>query len=143
MSQMITVLITVISGVLVFAIGQIIMECYIKPLQEYHKIKSEISYLLIFYANVFSNPISRKEKENMKKEGKELYSEATRKLREAAARLEGFKQQKPFFVRKDNIEEAARGLIGLSNGLFSNNIFTQIEHNMQYENDIKKGLRLK
>ena len=143
MSQLITVLLTVVSGVLVFVVGQIVLECYIKPLQEYHKIKSEIGFLLLYYANVFMNPIDIDRWGSLSEWEDKNYSEASNKLREAAAKLEGFKQQKVFFIKKSRIEEAEKGLIGLSNSLFYSDDYKQLNHNQQLDENIRRELHLR
>lgn len=143
----ITPLITTITGVSVFIIGQIIMECYVKPLQEYHRIKAEVSYLLVLYANVFMNPeiIDRNNDIQFTLEEKERRKRAGNELREAAAKIVGFKQQKPFFVKKDNIEEASKNLIGLSNSLyvFKKDEDKRIQLNELKDRKIKEALNLK
>ena len=142
-----TPLITITTGVAVFVIGQVILECYVKPLQEYHKIKAEVSYLLVLYANVFMNPeiIGANKKFEFTLEENERRKKAGNELREAAAILVGFKQQKPFFVRKDNVEKASSGLMGLSNGLYvsARNEDKRIEQNGIFAQEIKEALHLK
>ena len=128
---------TVISGTIVFIIGQIIVECFVKPMQEYKKIKSEISYLLVMHANKFHNPLNSKHTD-------EMYDDASEEMRSVAARLEGFKQIKPFFVRKDNVEKAKSGLIGISNSFYyvsdSHDI---IKDNIKFQSEIKEALNIK
>lgn len=48
---------TVVSGVLVFVLGQIILELLIKPYKKYKELKSEIAYSLVYYAYIYSNPV--------------------------------------------------------------------------------------
>lgn len=143
----VTPLLTTLSGVLVFVIGQIILECYIKPLQEYHKIKSEISFLLVLYANVYMNPEIYGENKGALYTTKEKERRiiAEKELREAAAKLIGIKQQKPLLVKKDDITEASANLIGLSNGLYSSvtNQEMQMKENELCRKKIKKSLHLK
>ena len=143
----VTPLLTTLSGVLVFVIGQIILECYIKPLQEYHKIKSEISFLLVLYANVYMNPEIYGENKGALYTTKEKERRiiAEKELREAAAKLIGIKQQKPLVVKKDDITEASANLIGLSNGLYSSvtNQEIQMKENALCREKIKKSLHLK
>ena len=143
----VTPLLTTLSGVLVFVIGQIILECYIKPLQEYHKIKSEISFLLVLYANVYMNPEIYGENKGALYTTKEKERRiiAEKELREAAAKLIGIKQQKPLLVKKDDITEASANLIGLSNGLYSSvtNQKIQMKENELCRKKIKKSLHLK
>ena len=53
---MLTVITTVLSGVLVFVVGQFILRLIIEPLQEFARIRGEVNYALIYYANFLSNP---------------------------------------------------------------------------------------
>ena len=130
-----SVMATVTSGTIVFIVGQIIVECFVKPMQEFKKIKSEISYLLVLHANKYHNPIiGRNEK----------YEKSAEEIRTVAAKLEGFKQIKPFFARKDNIEQAKRGLIGISNGFCCTSYENEtVGHNREFEKDVKEALHLK
>ena len=143
----VTPLLTTLSGVLVFVAGQIFLEFCIKPSQEYHKIKSEISYLLVLYANVYMNPEIYEENKGVlyTTKEKERREKAEKELREAAAKLIGVKQQKPLLVKKDDIAAASANLIGLSNGLYSSvtNQETQRKQNELCREKIKKSLHLK
>lgn len=138
--SIITILGTVVSGVLIYIVGQVVQEKYIKPMQEYNNIKAEISYLLVYYANIYMNP-----KVYDSKEKDEAREKASEELRIAAAKLVGFKQRKTFLVKKYNIEKASRNLIGLSNGMYANisGIDKRIEQNQMYESEIFKALNLK
>lgn len=51
-----TVFITIISGVAVFVLGQIVLKIFIEPWQEYLQFKGKLSASLTYYANVYSNP---------------------------------------------------------------------------------------
>jgi hypothetical protein len=57
MSELLTAVITGAStgfvGVLVFVLGQIVLKFFIEPLQEYKEVRGEVSYALLFYANVY------------------------------------------------------------------------------------------
>ncbi|EOD3173389.1 hypothetical protein P7U51_003446, partial [Citrobacter freundii] len=51
-----SVFITVLSGVLVFVIGQIVVKLIIEPINDFKKERSKIIYDLVFYANKLANP---------------------------------------------------------------------------------------
>lgn len=137
METFLSTIATVVSGTLVFIIGQVVLECWVKPMQEYKKIKSEISYLLVLHANKFHNPLDSKHTDDR-------YNNASEEIRSVAAKLEGFKQIKPFFVRKDNVEKAKSGLIGISNSFYYVSEFHDIiKDNIKLENDIKEALKIK
>ena len=55
-------LMTVISGVIVYLLGQYFHIIWLIPLQEYKKIRSKIAHELLLYANIYSNVISGDEK---------------------------------------------------------------------------------
>ncbi|POP33381.1 hypothetical protein C3B58_07730 [Lactonifactor longoviformis] len=143
MKILLSTFLTIVSGSLVFIVGQIVVECYVKPMQEYKSIKSEISYILVYYANVFMNPVNKAEDNFFTDTWQTLYDEASKELRIAASKLAGFKQRKPFFVKKDKVEMAQSALIGLSNGLFTSDVFRQVERNEKMRREICEGLNLK
>ena len=50
---------TITGGVLIFVLGQMILKFVIEPIHEFNKLKGEIAYSLVFYANVYMNvPLS-------------------------------------------------------------------------------------
>lgn len=60
MSEGLKIVLTAVSGVVIFVIGQIIQKWFIEPIQEQRKIVGEIVYALAFYANLFNyNNLSR------------------------------------------------------------------------------------
>ena len=60
----ITIFATVISGTLIFVIGQIILKFIIEPIHKQKEIIGEIADALIYYADVFSNPAYEDESKN-------------------------------------------------------------------------------
>ena len=142
-AKMWTPFITVITEVLVIVIGQIFLESVIKPLQEYKRIKAKVSYLLAFYANVYTNPIVRGNGSSLW--DKESAEKVSTEFRNVACELVGFKQQKNKLVRKKRIEKASSNLIGLSNGLYTDAkyIDARKDENEKRVYEIKKALRLK
>lgn len=107
--------ITVVSGVLVFILGQLFIEFILKPIQEFKDIRAKISWALVYYANIYSNPNRRGEKS-------EEYDIASVKLRMLAADLEAFVIRKPkllnVFYSDKKILEARAEMIGLSNSVY-------------------------
>ena len=51
-----TVLLTVLSGVLTYVVGQLVLKLMIEPVQEMKKTIGQISHSLIEHANVIQNP---------------------------------------------------------------------------------------
>lgn len=113
-----TASLTVIGGIIVFTSGQLISKFTIEPLYNQKKVIGRIADLLIFYANVYSNPGTGKP-EHLK-----AASEETRKL---ASELVARTVAIPFYrlwnklglvhSLKD-VREAQRNLIGLSNSTY-------------------------
>ncbi|PXW88927.1 hypothetical protein C8R34_10676 [Nitrosomonas sp. Nm84] len=57
-----TAFLTVLSGVITYVLGQLIVKLLIDPVQEMNKTIGQIAHSLIEYANVIANPgISSKE----------------------------------------------------------------------------------
>jgi len=108
---------TVISGVLVFVLGQLLLKLVIEPLQE---LKKEIALTLdsiVFYENISSNPGFN---------SKEEIDKVSSVLRKHASNLKAKLSIIPFYTfwymlrilpSKENIEIVSSNLIGLSNSL--------------------------
>jgi hypothetical protein len=109
---------TIVGGVIIFVMGQIISKFLIEPIHEQRKTIGEIADSLIFYANVYGNPgLGPKEK----------MDEAYQRLRELATLLQSKTHLIPFYsffsscgmVQKpSDIQEASSQLIGLSNSVY-------------------------
>lgn len=115
-----TVFPTVLAGVSVFVIGQLLIKFLLDPLQEYFRLKGDIADALIYYAHVYSNPGVGSD---------ELMREAHECLRKHASSLLSRKGAIPFYQFwakigllpvREQILFAHVNLIGLSNGLFRN-----------------------
>lgn len=134
---------TVLSGTLVFIVGQLFMELIIKPLRRYKEIKAKIAYNLVYYANIYMNPVTHKEYENeVIKTERITVQENFRKL---SAEIAGFAYEKWFFnyPSKKKIYDVERALIGLSNSLVTENgdiVVGMIEDRVKI---IKKALKLR
>ena len=107
--------ITVVSGALVFILGQLFIEFIMKPIQEFKDIRARVAWALVYYANIYGNPQDIKYKS-------EDHDIAREKLRMLAADLEAFVIRKPKVLKKiyddKKILEARSQLIGLSNGVY-------------------------
>ena len=109
------VLILIGGGVLLLA-SQFVAEGIIKPYVEYRKVLAEISYALIYYANlIITTPASSKRDEQ---------AEISEKLRQLSARLRAAITALPFhelmrlfrlIPPQDRIHDAASRLIRMSN----------------------------
>ena len=136
-------LITVISGVLVYMLGELLNTIWLRPLQEYKSIKSSIAKNLVFYANVYTNVLTGDEK-NEKWEN--LHFDASDKLRWSAAELEGFIQTlswiKIGIPKRANLTEAVSSLILLSNSVFGPYRFQKNKENHDIADKIRGLLEI-
>lgn len=123
---------TVISGVSVLVLGDLIKKFIIEPAQEYKEIVGKIDNELKFYANIISNP-------EILQEGKK--KECYETLRRLSCNLEA--KRKKMVFRKDttdkNVADAAAKLIGLSNSLWE---LESGSRNSQTIEDIRKSLHI-
>lgn len=141
-SIFLTIFGTVVSGVVVFVFSEIIKEIWLTPLQEYKKIKSKVSFILIMYANKYENPISLKQQHD------KTYDEASSELRKIASELRAFIETlswfKPLIPRKANLYKASARIIGLSNSLIGPecSLSKMCDENLKRESDIYDCLKL-
>jgi len=114
----ITVLLTVLSGVLTYVIGQIILKIIIEPVQDMKKTIGQISHSLIEHANVIQNPGVPSE---------ETMHKTSQHLRMLSSQIQAHLYLVPkykftaFIFRlpsQKQVLEAAKNLIGLSNSVF-------------------------
>ena len=113
---MLTAVLTLIGVFLAFLVSQIASEGVIRPYVEYRKVLSEISYALIYYANlIVSTPAHSKRDEQ---------SEILERLRQLSARLRASITALPFHEvmrmfrlvpTQDRIQGAAARLVRIAN----------------------------
>ena len=115
MSESITAFYTVLSGYLVFILGQITINFLLNPIKCQKETIGEIQDAVIYYANVFSSMMN-----------KDTQNEAAEKFRKLATKLVSTTRVIPFYPQLQsifglpslkNIESAHHSLIGLSNGV--------------------------
>ena len=120
MENVITIAVTVVSGVLVYLLGEMLQTIWLTPLQKYKSIKHDIAVALSFYAREYANviDIANEDEKRVQK-----YSEVSTKLRALSCELTGFIETLSWFKfgipSKKRLTEAAKLLMGLSNSLFS------------------------
>ncbi|MEQ9853499.1 MULTISPECIES: hypothetical protein [Pectobacterium] len=111
-----SVFLTVLSGVLVYVLGQLILKLLIDPVNELKKTISKINYDLVFYANVLVNP---------QEKGDEQMDKATKIMREHSSLLHANAYLIPCYEytrlifglpAEEKIIAATGNLIFLSNG---------------------------
>ena len=130
---------TIIGGVLIYVIGQILMKFVIDPIHELKAHIGRITDSLIFYANVYGNPGSLSTDETRK---------ASDELRRLASELMSKRSVIPWYrfwsclrmvPRLSDIRCTRSNLVGLSNGVFRAD---DLMHNTKRVEEIKKALRL-
>ena len=127
---------TVLSGVLVFVLGQILLKVVIEPIQELRKLKGEIVSIISYYSNMHGPILVYDEwknidPEDLKKHHSLLMSrktEGSNNFRSCAGRLYGIYNNiglKSYLYKWEvvpngtQIQEAYDGLISLSNSVRS------------------------
>lgn len=125
---------TIIGGVIIFVIGQIVNEYLIKPYFNYKKVVAEIDEELIFYSNIYGNA------GQFCIDHKDICVPASDRLRRLACAFSSvFKQL--VICKKISIAEKNKvmgNLIFLSNSLWKQN---NIEHNLKKSEEISKILK--
>lgn len=106
-----TVFQTVMSGVFIFILSEVIQKFFLEPLQKYKKVIAKIDNHLKFYMNVIADGCNVL--------AKEKYLECSNTLRKLSCELETTYKQIPLkrLNTRKNVSDAASRLIGLSNNL--------------------------
>ena len=119
---LITIFSTVVSGTFVFVAGQIILKFFIEPIHKQKEVIGEIADTLIYYVNLCAKPMPESELKDV--ENSKKRKEASKKFRKLGSQLSSKAYLIPHYkvfsfckivVKKENIVEAKRNLIGLSN----------------------------
>ena len=134
---------TILSGVVLYLLGQYFHIIWLIPLQEYKKIRSEIARKLLLYANVYSNVVRSDEKcEEWKKEHIVVMDQ----IRDLAAELEGYIQTlywfKPGIPSKKKLSQVVTCLVGLSNSCIDPYPAQQSKMNHDEADKIRKLLKI-
>jgi hypothetical protein len=113
-----TVFFTILTGVAIFVLGQIIVRFLIEPVQEMKRTIGQISHSLTEHANVIQNPGLPKDK---------MIENTSQHLRNLSAQLESHLYLIPVYEltskifslpSKNNVLKSARSLMGLSNSVY-------------------------
>ncbi|QUC68180.1 hypothetical protein [Aristaeella hokkaidonensis] len=136
----VTALFAVVSGFILYIIKTIIDEKYLRQRRDYLKLKADISYALMMYANIYMNLPPRSKSTD----------EASKALRDCGARLGAFLEEWPKIYRgipdSDTLKQVHQELIRLSNQVFDSEIIKKgevITRNGQARQKIKELLQLK
>ena len=137
---------TILGGVIVFCASQIVLKFFIEPIQKLDMCRGEICDVLIFNRNKYLNPNTF---------SKEVELEVSNKIRKVATKLLSIKNMvrgNNFFynlnlsIKEENILEAHKALIGLSNSIgpiFPNEVQDTRKIISSYENEIIKALNIR
>ena len=113
-----TVFITVLSGVLTYVVGQLVVKIVIEPVQDARRTIGQISHSLIEHANVIANPGVPSE---------DVMRETAQHLRKLSSQLQSHLYLVPRYATtarvfalpsKDQLLLASKYLIGLSNSVY-------------------------
>lgn len=116
-----TVFLTVMSGVITYVLGQLILKLVIEPVQEMRKTIAIISHSLIEHANIIHNPGVPHQ---------EIIKETSQQLRKLSSQLHSHLYLVPCYMltswlfrlpTRANVLAASTSLIGLSNCLYRAN----------------------
>lgn len=137
-NAIVTALLTILGGITIFVIGQIVEKFFLSPLEAFRRTLGEIAFNMIYFANIYTNPGPG---------DRDTRIEASRKLRTLASQLVAdsyavncfwFFVLFRFIPSRKKVNEASDKLIGLSNSVFEGNILLIDE----WRKDISSLLRL-
>ena len=136
------VTLTVLSGVLIYILGQITMKLVIEPILDLRKLRGEIADALFFYANIYFNPqISAPEETQAA--GKAFRQQASQLMARSFA-IPGYWVWSLFCLvpKQLDVTEASRLLTGLSNGVLEPHDAKSGDDNQKRAKRIKELLKL-
>ena len=135
-----TTALTILSGLALLVLGQIIIRSFIDPIYELRKLRGEIANALIYHARTYMAP-----DEGFTTDAKEEARDAFRLL---GGQLEAKSYAVPFyrafaFIKAvpnlASVKQAKENLIGLSNSVLGG----QLEHSERHRDAIIKALKLR
>ena len=114
--------VTIISGVLIFIIGQVLLKLIIEPIHELNQVRGDIADSLIYYANIYMNlPLAFTDLSEAKKrdEAQKTFREESSRLCSKAHFISKFKIWELLGIvpKLQNMMDAAEELIRLSNSI--------------------------
>lgn len=136
-----TIFFTILTGVLVYVLGQLILKLLIEPVQELKREISKIVYDLIFHSNKLTNPAARDSPEMI--EACKIMRQHSSLLHSATHLVPLYRYTHIFFglPSRKQIKSATGGLFFLSNS-FDGNLRNQAALNLYAIQDIKLGLKI-
>ncbi len=113
-----TATLTIIGGVLIYVLGEIIKIIFIDPWQKFNKVIAKIDNELKYYAYIIANPGIK----NHEGELDPNYLKCSKRIRKFSCDLETSYKQLPEILKSkypvSKIVDSAQLLIGISNGIF-------------------------
>lgn len=118
---LLTSALTIIGGVVVFSLSQIVQKFLVEPVHEQSKVIGEILFGLVYYGDRYANPGTGKP---------EAMTEAADTIRRYASRLEGTTHAVHSYrlfeciglaPNRKSVEEAVGNLIRISNSIYTGN----------------------
>ena len=141
-----TIFVTVFSGVLVFAISEWLKEIWLTPLQNYKKLRGDVSKALTMHARYYYNPVDIADHDNKLPDD---YKAAAEELRMLASELRAFIETlswcKLGIPSKGDLYDASAHLIGLSNSMmvpYNSHFDRRLDNTIENENRVKRLLRI-
>lgn len=113
LNSVVTAVVTVLIGVSIYSLGQMILKFTIEPIHKQDELRGEIADALIFYANVYSNPGVSPQHTQASVRFRQLASLLLSKTR--LIRMYDFFSRIGLVPREQSVLKAHSNLIGLSN----------------------------
>ena len=134
------IFLTILSGIIVFVLSQLIMEKIIKPRDRLKEEKGKIICCLTMYANLIFNPCKISGDKIVETD---VYKNASSEIRKTASEFSGLVESHPVICNSKKYSDIVSDLIGLSNGLFHIGTgFNTIEENRKCANNICKIFKI-
>jgi hypothetical protein len=153
-TALITSVFTILGGIIVFIFSQIALKFILEPLAEYRKVKSQIAFNLIYYANIYMNPVESNN-ENLENESlRNKLNETSEIIRKLSCEFTGSLQIIPLYQffslmglipSKSNAQLVKSNLIGISNSLYyptGGDDLIRIDSNLKRRSEISRILKL-
>lgn len=114
----ITFFLTIITGLVVLVLGQILIKLVLEPIKRQKELIAEVSSQLIFYANIYTQPGSITDPNILDKASLDIRKVSTRLLTTTTT-IPSYKffSNLKLVLPEQNIETACSNLIGISNSL--------------------------
>jgi len=120
---LLTASLTIIGGVIIIVVGQIIEKFYIAPYDRFRRTLGDVSFNMIYYANVYTSP-GLGDKATLDEASNKLRSLASQLLSDSSA-VNGywFFAATRLIPARRQVGEAAGKLIALSNSVYKGDVF--------------------